>query len=204
MLNAFFVEVQERLIGRKTAAVLGEISGTTERTWRTRLLHGWDPSEEELSALHERTNAAHLQRLVKKGGWSPDEALVILGELPSIREKAWLPTADLIYNFSPLCGSYCQETMALARQFDRDCAALVNAVISADVNQARAVLVGMLEWLLSFCPEEIDTDEARQWSRALSLSPTMDSLLAAAGPLHEALVCHILSCWDVECVFRSS
>ena len=108
MLNALFVEVQERLIGRKTAAVPGEITGTTERTWRTRLLHGWDPSEEEISALNERTNAAHLQRLVKKGGGAPDEALVILGELPSIRENAWLPAADLIVAFDPLCQTTCR------------------------------------------------------------------------------------------------
>ena len=198
MFNVLFVEVLERLIGRKIAVALGEMSGTTERTWRTRLVQGWDPSEKEIIALRERSNTFHLKQLVKKGGWSHDEARAILSDLPSNHETASLPTADLIYTFSPLYGAYCQETVALARQFDRDCAALLKAVVSGDIDQARAVLAAMLDWLLSFFPEEIDTADSRQWRRELSLGTTMDSLLAAAGPLHEALIWHILSCWDVE------
>jgi hypothetical protein len=198
MLNLVFVEILERLIGRKTAAVLGEISGTTERTWRTRQMHGWSPSEKQIIVFRQRTREAHLKRLVQKQGWSPDEAGVILDELPSTKYGAWLPTADLIYNFSPLHGAYCPETISLARQFDLDCAALVVAVNSGNTDQARAVFVTMLDWLLSFCPPHTDTEDAHQLRGKLSIRTTMEMLLAAVGPLHEALICHILSCWDVE------
>lgn len=198
MFNQFSITILERLMGRKPAVVLGELSGTTERTWRTRLKHGWEPTEDERKDFDERTNVALTKRLIDIGEWSPDEALAILAERPSTKAGVFLPTADLIYSFSPGHGKYCQEAMALAARFDRDCDELSEAVRSKNVDRMREVLVAMLEWLRSFCSEEIDTDDVQVLRAQLDISSNVETLLEAAKPLNEALLFHVLSCWDVE------
>lgn len=198
MFNQFAITILERLIGRKPAVLLGELSGTTERTWRTRLKHGWEPTEDERKDLSERINAALIKQLIAIGEWSIDEAGTILAERPSTKAGVFLPTADLIYFFSPCHAEYCQEAMALAAHFDRDCDELSDAVRSNNIHQMREVLVAMVEWLQSFCPEEIDIDDVQVLRAQLDISSTAETLLEAAKPLHEALLLHVLSCWDVE------
>lgn len=198
MFNQFAFTILEQLIGRKPAVLLGELSGTTERTWRTRLKHGWEPTEDARKDLNERINAAFTKQLITTGGWSVAEAGAILAECPSTKAGAFLPTADLIYFCSPCYGEYCQEAMALAEHFDRDCDKLSDAVRSKNIQQMREVLVTMVEWLLSFCSEEIDSDDTQALRAQLDISSTTETLLAAAKPLHDALLLHVLSCWDVE------
>lgn len=198
MFNHFAFLIFERLNGRKLAVSFGELSGTSERTWRTRFKHGWVPTEEDRRNLGERTNAALTKKMVDIGGWSSDEASAILAEYPSVRKGKFLPTADLIYSLSPHHGKYCQETLALAEHFDRDCAALSDAVISQDTDLVRNVLITMLDWLQSFCLEEVDVDDARMLRAQLELGSDVNALLETAKPLNDALLFHVLSCWDVE------
>lgn len=198
MFNQFAITILERLIGRKPAVWLSEISDTTERTWRTRLKRGWVPTDDESKDFDERTNAALTERLVRMGGWSIDEARAILAKCPSTSAGAFLPTADLIYNFSPRCGEYCQNAIALAAHFDRECERLADAVRSRDLNKVRNVLNAMLDWLRTFCLEEVDMTDVHALSTQFSISPTIEALLEAAKPLNDALLFHVLSCWDAE------
>lgn len=198
MFNHFAFLILERLSGRKLAVSFSEFSGTSERTWRARFKHGWIPTEEDRINLGERTKAAHTKQLVDIGGWLPDEASAILAEYPSARTGKFLPTADLIYRLSPNHGKYCQETLALAEHFDQECAALSDAIALQDAAQVRDVLITMLDWLQSFCLEELDIDEARVLRAQLKLDSDVDSLLETAKPLSDALLFHVLSCWDVE------
>jgi hypothetical protein len=198
MFNQFSSAFVQRLIGRKPAALLGEFSGTTERTWRKRLQQGWKPTDDQSRDLDKRLTAALTEQLIKIGGWSIDEASDIIAGQPSSTSGHFLPTADLIYHFSPLYGKYCQETMRLASHFDHDCERLADAVQQQDVNRARAVLTAMLDWLQTFCVEKSDMEDAEALRIKLGLSCDVATLLKDAEPLHEALILHVLSCWDVE------
>ena len=198
MFNQFAITIVERLIGRKPAALLGELSGTTERTWRKRLEHGWQPTDDQSKDLDKRLTAALTKQLIKIGGWSIDEADAIVAGRPSSISGNFLPTADLIYHFSPLYGKYCQETIRLASHFDRDCERLADAVQQKDIKRARDVLTAMLDWLQTFCVDISDREDAEALRMKLGLSCDVATLLRDAEPLHEALILHVLSCWDVE------
>jgi hypothetical protein len=198
MFNQFAVTIVERLVGRKLAVLLGELSGTTERTWRNRFKQGWEPSENERKYLDERTTATLTERMVRIGEWPADEARKIVSERPSKKAGVALPTADLIYHFSPLYGDYCQEAITLATHFDRDCESLAEAVRSGDIDSVREVLLAMLDWLQTFCPKDTETADAEALQSALETSPSIEALLQAAKPLSEALLFHVLSCWDIE------
>jgi hypothetical protein len=198
MFNECFITIVERLHGAKHAVLLGELSGTTERTWRTRLKQGWDPSNEERAEFSEKIGRALTRHLINNGKWTQEEACAIIAGIPSASAAAWLPTADLVYGFSPHNAAFCQETLVLAIRFDRDCELLRNAAQSGDVDAARDVLFGMLDWLISFCPQDEDIDDIPPIRAQLYASTTLESLLAAAAPLQEALLLHVLSCWDVE------
>lgn len=198
MFNQFSIAIVERVLGRKPATLLGEFSGVTERTWRTRLEQGWDPTDDQRNDLHERATAAVTEKLTNIGGWSVDEANAIVAGRPSARTGMFLPTADLIYDFSPNNGEYCQETIAMASHFDLDCERLADAVRDQHVDAARDVLIAMLDWLQTFCAGEPDMEDAQVLRTQLDVSPDVATLLTVAEPLHEALILHLLSCWDVE------
>jgi hypothetical protein len=200
MFNQFAVSILERLTGRKLAALLGDISGTTERTWRNRFKHGWEPTKDECRRLIARHDAAFIQSMVKVGGWPADEARAIAAERPSVKAGTVLPTADLIYQFSPGHGINCPETIALATHFDRDCEALSDAVRAGDVQRVREALVAMLDWLLTFCPQATDTPDVDVDALRTQFESGVDAvtLLQAARPLSDALILHLLSCWDLE------
>jgi len=198
MFNLFVEPVLERLIGRKPVVLLGELSGTSERTWRNRLKHGWEASEREQEELGQRFTAALTKQLVEDGEWPPEEAHAILANRPARLIGVPLPTADLIYNFSPRYGAYCQETIQLATHFDRECDRLGQAVHAGDVESVRSVLLAMLDWLQSFCTDEPDTEDVEALHARLVLCDAVKDLLAVAKPLNEGLLLHLLSCWDVE------
>jgi hypothetical protein len=198
MFNQFAITIVERLVGRKPAALLGEFSGTSERTWRSRLEQGWEPTDDERKDLDARTTAALTEQLVRIGGWSLDEANAIVAGRPSVKACVFLPTADLIYHFSPNQGKYCQEAIELASHFDHDCGRLAEAVRHHNVDEARAVLTAMLDWLQDFCAGEPDMDDAEALRIQLGLSPDVATLLEVAKPLNDGLILHVLSCWDVE------
>jgi hypothetical protein len=198
MFNHFAFTILERLCGQKLAVMLHELSGTTERTWRNRFKHGWDPTEDERKDFEDRTTAALTEKMVSVGEWPADEARKILADRPSTRAGAFLPTADLIYQFSPRYGDYCREAIAVAIHFDRDCESLAEAARSDDVDQARKVLIAMLDRLRTFCPEDTEAADAQALQSNLDTSSDIDTLLQAAKPLVEAQLLHVLSCWDIE------
>jgi hypothetical protein len=86
-------------------------------------------------------------------------------------------TADLIYTFSPRFGEYCPEAIALATRFDQDCNRLSNAVEVADLEIARAILTGMLDWLLGVVTSPSDRADCAMLLAELSLATDMDGLL---------------------------
>lgn len=198
MFNQFAFTILERLCGQKLVVLLQELSGTTERTWRNRFKHGWDPTEDERKHFEERVTATLTEKMVSVGEWPEDEAREILAERPSARAGVFLPTADLIYQFSPRYGAYCRGAIALATHFDRECESLAEAVRSGDVDEARDVLIAMLHWLRTFCPENTETSDAEALQSALKTSSGIDMLLQTAKPLFDALLFHVLSSWDVE------
>jgi hypothetical protein len=198
MFNHFTFGIVERLTGRKPVAILGEFSGTTERTWRNRLKQGWQPSEEDQACLDARTTAKLAEQLIDVGGWSADEANQILAQRPSCKAGTFLPTAEMIYGFSPCFAEYCPETLALAEYFDHDCERLVRAVEAGAVDEVRKVLTSMLDWLQTFCPDESDTSDAAALRAQFEAGTDIGTLLKAATSLHDALVFHVLSCWDLE------
>jgi len=48
------------------------------------------------------------------------------------------------------------------------------------------------------CLEEVDVDDARMLRAQLELGSDVNALLETAKPLNDALLFHVLSCWDVE------
>lgn len=198
MFNQFAFTILERLCGQKLAVMLHALSGTTERTWRNRFKRGWEPTEDERKHFQDRTTAALIERMASVGEWPPDEARKILAERPSAIAGAGLPTADLIYQFSPRYGEYCREAISLAIHFDRDCEALEEAVRLGSVENVRKIFSAMLIWLRTYCPEDTDVEDAQVLQRKLENSPDIEALLIAAKPLVEAQLLHVLSCWDIE------
>ncbi|WP_312511439.1 hypothetical protein [Massilia sp.] len=198
MFNQFAIDIYERLLGQKWATVLGNFSGTSERTWRDRIKHGWEPTNDEHEALKQRLTTMSAERLVRLGEWTSEEAHAILANSPSGKAGVPLPAADLIYYFSPRYGEYCQRTIAIAAHFDRNCARLANAAIRDSSHDVRAVLIDMLEWLATFCPTGEGVDDIAVLRHRMAACSDTATLLGAAGSLHEALLFHVLSCWDLE------
>lgn len=202
MFNLFAIAILERLNGRKTAAMLGEISGISERTWRNRAKRHWIPSENERRALQARVTAEISERMICIGEWSNNEATEILANVPSTKANVFLPTADLVYWNSPSHGTDYRNTISLATRFDHDCARLNAALETRDLGAVRIVLIDMLEWLESFVPPNGESAHAAQLRVQFDAKfidcHDLDALITAAKPLHDALVLHILSCWDVE------
>jgi hypothetical protein len=198
MYNYFAITILERLVGRAPAVVLAELSGTTERTWRNRIKKGWEPTEEEYARFDARTTAALAEHLVNKGGWSIAEAQEILAGRPSQQAGLALPTADLVYHFSPRFGVDYQQSITMAAGFDRDCDRLLQAVRAADLPAMRVVLGTMLDWLLSFSTDATDLTDAEELRGHFDAAPDVEILLEAAKPLGQELIFHVLSCWDVE------
>lgn len=198
MFNQFSITILERLVGKKFAVLLDELSGTTERTWRNRFKRGWEPTEEERENLAERMTAELTERMMRIGEWTREEAGKILAERPSHVARVFLPTADLIYQFSPQHATYCQDAIILASHFDRECESLAEAVRLGEVDGVRKVLIAMLDWLRTFCSSEMDDADAVALQRTFETSQDVQALLEASKPLGEALIFHVLSCWDVE------
>ena len=96
MFNLFAISLLERLHGKKLAAIFADETGVTERTWRNRLTKGWNPSEEEIEESRER-GINYFFGLLRKAGWSDQEAKEIVDRNPSWKEGVGLPTANLIF-----------------------------------------------------------------------------------------------------------
>ena len=198
MYNRFATAIVERLLDRAPAVVLADLTGESDRTWRDRLQAHWEPSEEQRTHFDETSTKMLVKRLMERGEWLEEEARCILAGSPSAQAGIAMPTADLIYSFSPRYGSYCKEAIALAGHFDQDCDELATAVGAGDFDAARSILCAMLDWLSCFVTEPADLADCAVLHAQLIQATDMDSLLNTAAPLGTALAFHVLSCWDVE------
>ena len=56
----------------------------------------------------------------------------------------------------------------------------------------------MLKWVLSYSDDAADIPEADKLKRLLDAAVDIEGLMASAKPIGEALLVHVISCWDVE------
>lgn len=199
MYNQFSTLILERLNGRKLPAILEERTGISERTWRNRIKDGWTPGPEELADFRKKVAASITELMHSKDGWTEEEVQQIIARNPSWRAGIGLPTADLIYWFSPGYGEDYTESIAVASQFDLYCHALFDARKAGDVDSARAVLLACLDWVVSYCDsKEEEAEDVQELREKLSSANNLENLLDTAKPLAEQLLFLVLSCWDVE------
>lgn len=124
MYNLFAQRILEQLMDRSLSVTLAATFGETDRTWRNRLQAKWQPNEIQRKRYKELATTSSVERMVQQGGWLPEEAQAILADRPSTKLGMELPTADLIYGFSPPQGAHCQSSIELATRFDQDCSRL--------------------------------------------------------------------------------
>lgn len=199
MFNQFSILVLERLYGRKVPVILQEETGVSERTWRNRIKNGWSPGEEEVEELRAHMADCAAAMLKDKCGVADSEARDFLSRRPSSLAGIALPTADLLFIFSPGFGGEYSESIAVARQFDLYCYALANAAKLSDADVAREILLDCLEWALSFWGDDEEDDEDAQELRGkLLAAEDLKSLLESAMPLADQLFLLVLAFWDVE------
>lgn len=199
MYNQFSTLILERLSGRKLPAILEERTGISERTWRNRIKDGWSPAPEELANFREKVAANITELMLSKEGWTEEEVQQIITRNPSWKAGIGLPTADLIFWFSPGYGEDYTESISVASQFDVFCHALFDAGKAGDVDGVRKVLLDCLAWIVSYCDsEEEEAEDVQELREKLSAANDLENLLEAAKPLVEQLLFLVLSCWDVE------
>jgi hypothetical protein len=198
MFNLFWIPVTERIEGRRLSALLAKNTGANERTWRNRLNKGLSPRLDTLAAEIEHSIAYNVEQLQKKCKWSATEANEIVANRPSELTGEGLPTADLIYWNSPDNGKEYVESIAVASQFDRFCNAYMDAHCKGDLPAAKLVLLDAAAWLRTFSPAGANEADWNQLGNRLKEAADLKTLRESAKPLDEALVMHVLSCWDLE------
>lgn len=198
MFNIFTVQLQERLQSQATPVLLEELSGISQRTWRTRLKEGWEPTFEEAEILRRTTESALQEKLVRQLGYSEQEALEMTQAAPSHGAEFQLPTADLIYWNSHVQGGHYAESIAVATQFDTYCQALCEAFNDRDLDRLKQVLLQSLGWLKACSQAGTDLSDADDLEKRFNSATDIAQLLKESNPLAEQLIFHVFSCWDVE------
>lgn len=198
MFNAFAVLILERLHGRKLPVLLEDITGTTERTWRSRLSKEVRLADDEVKRLREKSAAYIVSKMQAADGYSAEEAEAIVACAPSLRSAVPLPTADLIYWFSPGYGADYVESNALAGRFDQYCDALLAAARLDDIEDTRRIVFDALDWLRGFCNDAPDREFGDAMAQRLREAHDIGSLHKEARQLAYRMLMHVLSCWDVE------
>jgi len=198
LFNIFTVQLQERLQSQATPVLLEELSGISQRTWRTRLKEGWEPTFEEAEILRRTTESALQEKLVKERGYSEQEALEMTQAAPSHVARRHLPTADLIYWNCHVQGGHYAESIAVATQFDTYCQALCEAFNDRDLDRLKQVLLQSLGWLKACSQAGTDLSDADDLEKRFNSATDIAQLLEDSNPLAEQLIFHVFSCWDVE------
>lgn len=198
MFNSFAVLILERLHGRKLPVLLADITGTTERTWRSRLGKEVLLADDEVKRLRGKSAAYVVSKMQTVDGLSADEAGAVVAGAPSLRSAVPLPTADLIYWFSPAYGTDYVESNALAVRFDQYCDALLAAARLDDIEETRRVVLDTLDWLRGFCNDAPDQEADDAMAQRLRDAHDIGSLHKEARQLAYHMLMHVLSCWDVE------
>ncbi|HJW55291.1 MAG TPA: hypothetical protein VJ577_08470 [Burkholderiaceae bacterium] len=196
--NLFSLKIVERLQGRKLVTLLAERTGTTERTWRNRFKHNWSPLPVDAGAFRERSAAYIVDQLKTVEGLSAEEAQSVIARNPSWKAGHGLPTADLVFWFSPGYGEDYPEAISTAGQFDLHSYAIHDAFKTADIDSARLALQGALKWLRSYCSADEDMSDADTLAEHLQEANDLSALYERAAFLAEQMLFHVMSCWDVE------
>lgn len=198
VLNSFSLKILEQLQGRKLATLLAEQTGTTERTWRNRFKQNWSPSPVDADSFRERSAAYILDQLKSVDGLSAEEAQTVVARTPSWKTGHGLPTADLIFWFSPGYREDYLEAIATAGQFDLHSFAIYDAFKAEDINGARLALQSALTWLRSYCSADEEMSDADALEKQLQEATDLSALYERAMLLGEQMLFHVMSCWDVE------
>lgn len=197
MFNLFAISLLERLHGKKLAAIFADETGVTERTWRNRLTKGWNPSEEEIEESRER-GINYFFGLLRKAGWSDQEAKEIVDRNPSWKEGVGLPTANLIFLCSPKYAEGYEEALSVAVEFDHLCHSIGEAFRSRDVSQVQSSLLAASRWLRGYCPEILDASDIDQLDSNIKEAIDLDELKGCGNKLGDEMLYHVLSCWDLN------
>lgn len=198
MLNLITLKVVESMQGRKFAAILEEATGTSERTWRTRLKkQDQTQGRKEIEEAAEKHRLALREQLVSQHGLSESEAEQALERNPSFAAGMGLPTADIIYWNSPWLGESYPESIEAAAYFDRFCFTIHDAHKSDDAVEIKKILLGTLEWLQGFFPEDDNAEVTAMISR-IELASGLDELLDCSKQIADWIFFHFLTCWDLE------
>lgn len=198
MLNLITLKVVESMQGRKTAALLEEVTGTSERTWRNRFKTQnrmlW---QKELEETVEKHRVAIREQLVSQYGLSEGEAEQAIERNPSLAAGMNLPFAEMIYWHSPKLGDSYPESIEAAANFDRFCFATHDAHASGDAVEVKKNLLDTLKWLQVFCPEDDRAEVTAMMSR-IELALGLDELLDCSKQLTDWGFFHALTCWNLE------
>lgn len=197
MFNLFAVMLLERLHGKRLAAIFADETGVTERTWRNRLTKGWIPKVEELKEARERGKNYFLEQL-RKAGWSDDEAKSIIDRIPSWREEAGLPTANLIFFSTPKYAEGYDAVISVAIEFDYLCQAISEAFRSAEVSRVQSSLLAASRWLRGYCPVDLDTSDIDDLESKIQEVTDLVDLKGYGNKLGDEMIYHVLSCWDLN------
>lgn len=198
MFNFFPLRIIENLHGRKLAAIFGEHTGITERTWRKRFKEGWSPKPEEIENFREELTRYIRGRMRSENGWSDEEVERIISREPSLEAGIGLPTAELIYWQNPFHSEDYAESIAIAIKFDIYCHSLFDAHKAGDIEKIKLILLEALTWLRSFCPADEDVKDAVELKQRFEAGVDLETLLADAKFLFEQIFLHLISCWDAE------
>jgi len=196
MFNLFAIQLLELLHGKKLVAVLADETEVTERTWRNRLTKGWIPSGEEIRASHDKARR-HVFGLLKREGWSDEEANEIIGRNPSFKEGVSFPTANLIFYCSPIYGKGYDEALSLAVDFDRLSRDASDAFASRDIPNIQSSLLAASRWLSEYSSPGDDLLDRAVLDRKIQDGRDLDELGKCCNALAQAMGFHVLSCWDL-------
>lgn len=197
MFNLFAIGLLQRLHGKKLAVIFADDSGTTERTWRNRMSHGWNPSQDELIRCRKQAEALFRGRL-QKAGWSDLETSEIIARNPTWNEGIGLFTANLIFFNSPKYAEGYDEALTVAAEFDRLCYSINDAFNSGDLSKACLSLIAASKWLRSYCPDEVDISDIDELDNNLRTASDLAELKRYGNKLGDEMVFHVLSCWDLS------
>lgn len=197
MFNLFSISLLEQLFGKKLVTVLAEATGLTERTWRNRAAKGWEPSEAELKESRERAKDVFFVQL-QNAGYSKEEANKIVARVPSWRDGVSLPTANLIFLFSPSFADGYDDAISVATEFDHLCLVISDAFRSKEISQVQSSLMAASKWLRGYCSGDSDTSNIAELENKIQSTSDLGELLKHGKNLGGEMMFHVLSCWDLN------
>lgn len=197
MFNLFSISLLEQLFGKKLVTVLAEATGVTERTWRNRAAKGWEPSEAELKESRERAKDVFFVQL-QNAGYSEEEAKKIVARVPSWRDGVSLPTANLIFLFSPSFADGYDDAISVATEFDHLCLVISDAFRSKEISQVQSSLMAASKWLRGYCSGDSDTSNIAELENKIKSTSDLGELLKHGKNLGGEMMFHVLSCWDLN------